>query len=203
MVLPGHLITHTLFLKLHSWSLRVPHSHKIISSPENKDINKKPKVHREQPYVSQEPDDQMSPQAFYKCYSQGSGGGGRGGGGSSVAAAAAAFACAASFVIDLVILPLRRPWLLAVFRPRGAACSLSSVSSGAASVLSFSLVFSLEVLKYNSLTFRQPLWADIPAYQRKKTPNQTTNHKQNSTNPKDTFTEREFTYCPQFRAARE
>jgi len=63
-------------------------------------------MHREQPRVSEELD---SPQVSYKRYSQGSGGGGRGGGGSSVAAAAAAFACAASFVIDLVILPLRRP----------------------------------------------------------------------------------------------
>lgn len=91
--------------------------------------------------------EQLGPWECCKCYSQGSGGGGRGGGGSSVAAAAAAFACAASFVIDLVILPLRRPWLLAVFRPRGAACSLSSVSSGATSVLSFSLVFSLRIGK--------------------------------------------------------
>lgn len=66
-------------------------------------------MHRKEPYVSEEPDDQMGPRVSYKWYSQGSGGGGRGGGGSSVAAAAAAFACAASFVIDLVILPLRRP----------------------------------------------------------------------------------------------
>lgn len=91
-------------------------SHKIMSRPKNKDVilNKKtnPKMHpmhRTQLYFSEEPDYQMGPQVSYKCYSQGSGGGGRGGGGSSVAAAAAAFACAASFVIDLVILPLRRP----------------------------------------------------------------------------------------------
>lgn len=92
-------------------------SHKIMSRPKNKDVilNKEknnPKVrsmHRARLYFSEEPDYQMGPQVSYKCYSQGSGGGGRGGGGSSVAAAAAAFACAASFVIDLVILPLRRP----------------------------------------------------------------------------------------------
>ena len=79
-------------------------------------------------------------------HSLGSGGGGRGGGGSSVAAAAAALAAAASLVMDLVIRPFRRPWLLAVFRPRGVACSLSSVSSAVPSVLSFSLVFSLETV---------------------------------------------------------
>lgn len=94
-------------------------SHKIMSRPKNKDVilNKtkqknNPKVcstHRARLYFSEEHDYQMGPQVSYKCYSQGSGGGGRGGGGSSVAAAAAAFACAASFVIDLVILPLRRP----------------------------------------------------------------------------------------------
>ena len=62
------------------------------------------------------------------------------------AAAAAALAAAASLVMDLVIRPFRRPWLLAVFRPRGVACSLSSVSSAVPSVLSFSLVFSLETV---------------------------------------------------------
>lgn len=59
-------------------------------------------------------------------------------------AEAAALAAAASLVIDLVIRPFLRPWLLAVFRPLGVACSLSSVSSVAPSVLSFSLVVSLE-----------------------------------------------------------
>jgi hypothetical protein len=59
-------------------------------------------------------------------------------------AAAAALAAAASLVIDLVTRPFRRPWLLAVFRPLGVTCSLSSGSSAVASVLSFSLVVSLE-----------------------------------------------------------
>lgn len=141
-------------MKLHSWNLTVPHSHKVISRPKNTDVivNRKKIIqnalHAQKTALCQwrawRPDGSW---VSYKCYSQGSGGGGRGGGGSSVAAAAAAFACAASFVIDLVILPLRRPWLLAVFRPLGVACSLSSVSSGATSVLSFSLVFSLEVVK--------------------------------------------------------
>ena len=98
------------------------------------------------PSTETEPQTKLWPIRSSPVHSPGSGGGGRGGGGSSVAAAAAALAAAASLVMDLVIRPFRRPWLLAVFRPRGVACSLSSVSSAVPSVLSFSLVFSLETV---------------------------------------------------------
>lgn len=51
---------------------------------------------------------------------------------------------AASLAMDrVVILPLRRPWLLAVFRPRGVLCSFPS-SSSPPSHLSLSLLMSLQ-----------------------------------------------------------
>lgn len=66
----------------------------------------------------------------------GGGGGGGGAGGSSVAVLAASLA-----MERVVIRPLRRPWLLAVLRPRGVLCSFPSSSSP--SHFSLSLLMSL------------------------------------------------------------
>lgn len=76
-------------------------------------------------------------------------------GSAAVGGASSAATDAASMAMErVVILPLRRPWLLAVFLPRGVLCSFPS-SSSPPSHLSLSLLISLKYREWQ-YSFKPP-----------------------------------------------